>query len=119
MYIYGNIVSVDISKGFNADGLGDVVRNMYQYWKPGMEMPDVRRSGAEAAPAAAAGGDSGGGGAVESAYEQLVPQSSRTQRRGPGQVAGQPLARLATTPVVGTGGTTWMNRVEVRSRASR
>ena len=76
VYIYGNIISVDISKGSNADGLGDVVRNMYQYWKPGMEMPtfdapaeEARRGGAPAATAR--------GGAVESQYEKLVPQSLR------------------------------------------
>ena len=76
VYIYGNIVSVGITKGFNGDGLGDVVRNMYQYWKPGMEMPTFDAP-AEEAPPAAAGGDSAGGGAVESAYEKLVPQSLR------------------------------------------
>ena len=75
VYVYGNIISVDISKGFNGDGLGDVVRNMYQYWKPGMEMPTFDAP-AEEAPAAAAAGDSAGG-AVESQYEKLVPQSLR------------------------------------------
>jgi len=39
VYMYGNIVTIDISKGYTADGLSDVVRNMYQFWKPGMEMP--------------------------------------------------------------------------------
>ena len=77
VYIYGNIISVDIAKGFSSDGLGDVVRNMYQYWKPGMEMPTFDAP-EEAAPAAA--GDSGaavGGGAAESPYMQLVPQTLR------------------------------------------
>ena len=50
VYIFGNIVSVDIAKGSNADGLCDVVRNMYQYWKPGMEMPTFEAP-AEEAPA--------------------------------------------------------------------
>ena len=80
VYIYGNIVSVDITKGFNADGLGDVVRNMYQYWKPGMEMPTFDAPAEEAAGQATAAGDSAGatgGGAVESAYTKLVPQSLR------------------------------------------
>jgi hypothetical protein len=76
VYIYGNIVSVDISKGRNGDGLSDLVRNMYQYWKPGMEMPTFDAPADEAAPAAAAG-DSGGGGAVDSAYARLVPESLR------------------------------------------
>src|ERR687883_1848231 len=39
VHIFGNIISVDIADGASADGLSDVVRNMYQYWKPGMEMP--------------------------------------------------------------------------------
>ena len=49
VYMYGNIISVDISKGSTADGLGDVVRNMYQYWKPGMEMPTFDAPAEEAA----------------------------------------------------------------------
>ena len=73
--IYGNIVSVDVAKGFTGDGLADVVRNMYQYWKPGMEMPTFDAPAEEAAPTAAA--DSGGGAAVESTYSRLVPQSLR------------------------------------------
>ena len=64
VYIYGNIVSVDVARGASADGLGDVVRNMYQYWKPGMEMPTFDAPAEEvAAPAASGdGGDTGGGG---------------------------------------------------------
>ncbi|MEY2581227.1 MAG: hypothetical protein QOE09_1076 [Ilumatobacteraceae bacterium] len=75
VYIYGNIISVDISKGHSADGLSDVVRNMYQFWKPGMEMPTFDSPAEEAAPEAAATGDTGG--APESAYTKLVPQSLR------------------------------------------
>ena len=77
VYMYGNIISVDISEGFNADGLADVVRNMYQFWKPGMEMPTFDAPADEAAPAATAAGAADSGGAVESAYTQLVPQSLR------------------------------------------
>jgi hypothetical protein len=81
VYIYGNIVSVDVAKGSTADGLGDVVRNMYQYWKPGMEMPTFDEPAEEAAPAVADGaaGTPGGvgAGAVESPYTKLVPQSLR------------------------------------------
>jgi hypothetical protein len=59
VYMYGNIVTIDIAKGYTADGLDDVVRNMYQYWKPGMEMPTFDAPAEEAAPAAAATGDGG------------------------------------------------------------
>ena len=63
------------SEGFNADGLGDVVRNMYQYWKPGMEMPTFDAP-AEEAPAAAAAGDSAAARSSRSTTK-LVPQSLR------------------------------------------
>ncbi|MGZ4702408.1 MAG: hypothetical protein ACXV5U_05140 [Ilumatobacteraceae bacterium] len=76
VHMYGNIISVDISKGFNGEGLADVVRNMYQYWKPGMEMPTFDAPAEEAAPAAAASGSEGGA-TVDSAYTRLVPQSLR------------------------------------------
>jgi len=75
VYIYGNIVTVDVSKGFDSDGLGDVVRNMYQYWKPGVEIPVFDAPAPE--PEAAAPAGDGGGGAVESAYTRLVPQNLR------------------------------------------
>lgn len=83
VYVYGNIISVDVSKGFSSAGLGDVVRNMYQYWKPGMEMP-VFDTPAEEEAAPGAGGDSSGGdagaaggAAADSPYTRLVPQTLR------------------------------------------
>jgi Scaffold protein Nfu/NifU N terminal len=75
VYVYGNIITVDVTKGYTAEGLGDVVRNMYQYWKPGMDLPTFDAPAEEAAPAAVAAGDAGG--AVASPYTQLVPQSLR------------------------------------------
>jgi hypothetical protein len=77
VYIYGNIISVDIADGSTADGLGDVVRNMYQYWKPGMELPTFDAPAEEAVPAAAASAVGDAGGATDSAYTRLVPQSLR------------------------------------------
>ena len=74
VHVYGNIISVDVAKGYSGDGLADLVRNMYQYWKPGMEMPTFDAPVEEAAPAPS-DGDSGG--VVESAYTRLVPQSLR------------------------------------------
>ena len=75
--VYGNIISVDVSKGFNGDGLSDVVRDMYQYWKPGMEMPTFDAPAEEAAPAAGAASAAESGGAPQSPYTQLVPQTLR------------------------------------------
>ena len=73
--MFSNIITVNLFKGFGGDGLGDIVRELFQYWKPGME-PVVRRAGSRRGCGTRrgdgrAGGD--GGGAGESAYTRLVP----------------------------------------------
>jgi hypothetical protein len=50
---------------------------MYQFWKPGMEMPTFDAPEEEEAPAAATGDAGTGAGPAESAYTRLVPQSLR------------------------------------------
>src|SRR5262245_44733506 len=63
VHVYGNMVTVDIAKGFDSSGLADVVREMYRYWKPGVEAPTFEDEPAEeagAAPAAAGGGGESG-----------------------------------------------------------
>jgi len=74
VHVYSNIVTVDVAKGYDSSGLADIVREMYRYWKPGVEPPTFEEQPAEeasAAPAAAAGGD--GGDAQLSAAAQKVP----------------------------------------------
>jgi hypothetical protein len=46
VHLYMNMLTVDLEKGFTAEGLSDVVRDLYQYWKPGMTPPTL----AELAP---------------------------------------------------------------------
>jgi hypothetical protein len=60
VHVYGNIVTVDVAKGFDSSGLGDIVREMYQYWKPGVEPPafeDLQPEEPAAAPSGGGGGD--------------------------------------------------------------
>ena len=73
LHVYSNIVTVNLRRGFAGDGLYDIVRELYQYWKPGME-PAVFVSEAPAEVAAVDGADGGTG---PSAYEQLVPEVLR------------------------------------------
>jgi hypothetical protein len=80
VHIYSNMVTVNLQRGCQGDGLGTVVRDLYQYWKPGMEPPafaepepEAAAVGGDSAPAAAAAG--GGGGS--SAYDTLIPQTLR------------------------------------------
>lgn len=71
VHMYSNMITVNLNKGFVGDGLYDIVREMFQYWRPGME-PAVFEApeAVEAAPAVA--GDAPAG-AVESDYTRLVP----------------------------------------------
>lgn len=58
VHVYGNIVTVDLAKGYDSTGLADVVRELYRYWKPGVEPPtfdDVPAD--EPAAAGSSGGD--------------------------------------------------------------
>jgi hypothetical protein len=82
VHVYSNIVTVDVAKGYDSSGLADIVREMYRYWKPGVEPPtfeDQPADEATAAPAAAAGGGPAaaaggdGGDAQLSAAAQKVP----------------------------------------------
>ena len=36
VHVYQNMITVDLAKGFDSEGLQDIVRDLYQYWKPGM-----------------------------------------------------------------------------------
>jgi len=66
VHVYGNIVTATLSSGASQAGLDGIVRDLYQYWKPGMEPPSVEELMAQlpaaAEPAAAApSGDAGSG----------------------------------------------------------
>ncbi len=62
VHVYSNIVTVDLQKGFDAEGLSDIVVHLYEYWKPGVEPPSFEdlqpdEPADDGAAAAAAGGD--------------------------------------------------------------
>lgn len=72
VHVFGNMVTVDLAKGYSADGLADIVREMYRFWKPGVVPPsfDDLQPAEEAAPAAAT---SGGGDVELSEAAKRVP----------------------------------------------
>ena len=49
VHVFSNIITVDLLKGRTADGLGDIIRNLYQYWRPGMAPPAFEELVAEEA----------------------------------------------------------------------
>jgi hypothetical protein len=58
VHVFGNMVTVDIEKGYDSVGLADIVREMYRYWKPGVVPPsfdDLQPAEEASAPAASSG----------------------------------------------------------------
>ena len=76
VHVYSNIVTVDLAKGESSSGLGDVVRNLYRYWHPGMQPPtfedlEPEVDAGEATAASPAGGEAGGDAALAEAAKRV------------------------------------------------
>lgn len=41
VHVFSNIVTVDVADATNGTGLSEILKDMYQYWKPGMEPKSV------------------------------------------------------------------------------
>ena len=41
VHVFSNIVTVDVADATNSTGLSEILKDMYQYWKPGMEPKSV------------------------------------------------------------------------------
>lgn len=81
VHVYQNMVTVDLNKGFDSEGLDEIVRDLYQYWKPGMTPPAFEDLVADEAPAAATGdAPSAGGPAVDSRVPAHLIERSRAAR---------------------------------------
>ena len=39
IHINGSVVSVDIAKGHTAEGLKEIIEDLYTYYRPGVEVP--------------------------------------------------------------------------------
>ena len=72
VHVYANVVTVDIAKGYDSSGLGDLVTEMYRYWKPGVQPPSFEDLQPDE-PAEAASGDGGEGGGELSEAAKRVP----------------------------------------------
>jgi hypothetical protein len=73
VHVYANIITVDLLKGHDSAGLGDILRQLYQYWKPGVEPPSFEDLQPEEAAATSDGGGGSEGGAELSEAAKRVP----------------------------------------------
>ena len=72
VHVYANMVTVDLQKGHAGEGLDEVVADLYQYWKPGMELPTFDDMVAEASADAGAAVAEGASPA-EAEYLRRIP----------------------------------------------
>jgi hypothetical protein len=74
VHVYANIITVDLKKGHDSEGLSDLVRDLYQYWKPGVEPPSFEDLAPdEPAPAPTGGSDAGPEDSAMSEAAKRVP----------------------------------------------
>jgi hypothetical protein len=83
VHVFSNIITVDLARGHDSAGLYDIVRDLYQYWKPGMEPPSFEEL---TAGADGAGGDGGGGESPAAAPGGETPELSEAAKRVPGHL---------------------------------
>lgn len=65
VHMFSNIVTVDLRKGSDTAGLFDLMRDLYKYWKPGVEPPVFADEEPADEPAAAGTDDAASGGDAE------------------------------------------------------
>ena len=62
VHVYGNCITASLEAGASQASLNEIVRDLYQYWKPGRVPPTLEEllasMPAEVAPAASSSGDS-------------------------------------------------------------
>lgn len=80
VHVYQNMITVGLVPGRSADGLADIVRDLYQYWKPGMEPPAFEDLVAPEDSAPVSAETSGGGPAVDSRVPAHLLERSRVAR---------------------------------------
>ena len=93
VHIYGNVITVELKRGCDAQGLKDVVENLYIYYTPGFVPPPLELPVEEEAPAAApaaAGGAATPAGVSEAAKKipaHLLERSRQAKERAKAKAA--------------------------------
>lgn len=59
VHMFSNMITVDLQDGSNAEGLGTVIEDLYQYWRPGVEPPAFEDLAPAEEAAPATGGEAG------------------------------------------------------------
>ena len=83
VHVFANIITVDLEKGHDAEGLADIIRHMYQYWKPGVTPPSFEDlQPEEPADTGGGGGDDGGDSGLSEAAKRVPAHLLERSRAG-------------------------------------
>lgn len=83
VHIYANIITLDLAKGHDSGGLADIVREMYRYWKPGVQPPSFEDlQPEETAETPAVGAGDGDGGELSEAAKRVPAHLLERSRAG-------------------------------------
>ncbi len=64
VHVYANMITVDLVRGHTSEGMADMIRELYRYWRPGMLPPTFDDQQPDEADGEAAGDDATSGGAA-------------------------------------------------------
>jgi hypothetical protein len=93
VHVYGNVITVDLRKGYGPDGLSKIVEDLYIYYREGFVPPPLEMP-AEEKPADSGGGGGGdeGGGAMSEAAKRvpahLLERSRLAKERAKAKAGG-------------------------------
>ena len=73
VHVYANVVTVDVAKGRDTDGLAPIVAEMYRYWKPGVQPPSFEDLQPDEPPAESSGGGGEGDAELSEAAKRVPP----------------------------------------------
>lgn len=77
VHVYSNVITVDLRKGHNAEGLRDIVTDLYTYYRPGFVPPTYEEPAAEpdatGSGASDAGAAAGAPGELSEAAKKIPP----------------------------------------------
>ena len=47
VHVNSNIITIDVSKGYEPDGLAELIEDLFTYYRPGVEVPSFEEAAAE------------------------------------------------------------------------
>jgi hypothetical protein len=74
IHVFSNMITVDLAAGSSGNGLDEVIADLYQYWKPGVEPPsfdDLQAGGDDAGDTAVTAAVDGGDAALSEAAKRV------------------------------------------------